>query len=206
MNVLQLNASIHGDAAESTRLADQLVAGLREREGVAQQLTRRNLAVDPLPHLDADRFAAFTTPAARRTPAQAEAAALSDSLIGELRAADVLVLGLPMYNFGVPTQLKAWFDQVARAGITFKYTDQGPVGLMTGKRAYVIATRGGVYAGTPRDTQSAYVRDFLAFLGITEVEFVFAEGTAMGPDARRAALDGARERVAGLTARLPLAA
>lgn len=205
MNILQLNSSIHGDAAESTLLADQLVAGLREREG-AVHLTRRNLALDPLPHLDAERFSAFTTPAVQRTPAQAEAAALSDGLIAELRAAEVLVLGLPMYNFGVPTQLKAWFDQVARAGITFKYTDKGPVGLMTGKKAYVLATRGGVYAGTPRDTQAAYVRDFLAFLGIMEVEFVYAEGTAMGPDARQSALGGARERVARLTARIPLAA
>src|SRR6185369_17576774 len=107
---------------------------------------------------------------------------------------------LPMYNFGIPSTLKAYFDHVARAGETFRYTERGPVGLLTGKRAIVFATRGGMYAGTARDTQSAYVRDFLAFLGITEVEFVYAEGLAMGEAPRNAALgDAARsiERISG---------
>lgn len=202
MNILQLNSSIHGDQAESTRLADELAAGLSDGAAVV----RRNLALQPLPHLDAERFGAFTTPAAQRTPAQHAAVAESDALVAELRHADVLVLGLPMYNFGVPSQLKAWFDQVARAGVTFRYTDKGPVGLLTGKKAYVIATRGGVYAGTARDTQSAYVRDFLAFLGLTDVEFIYAEGTAMGPAPREAALAGARAAVRRATTRVPLAA
>ena len=107
----------------------------------------------------------------------------------------MIVLGLPMYHFGVPSTLKAYFDHVARAGVTFRYTDKGPVGLLTGKKAYVFAARGGMYQGTPRDTQSPYVRDFLAFLGITDVEFVYAEGLAMGESSRDAALSNARARI-----------
>ena len=94
----------------------------------------------------------------------------------------MIVLGLPMYNFGVPSQLKAYFDHIARAGVTFKYTEKGPVGQLTGKKAYVFAARGGLYAGTPLDTQTGYVRDFLRFLGIGDVEFVYAEGLNMGPE------------------------
>jgi FMN-dependent NADH-azoreductase len=123
---------------------------------------------------------------------QNQVVAYSDGLIDELKEADVIVLGLPMYNFGVPSMLKAYFDHVARAGVTFSYTATGPVGLLAGKKAYVLATRGGFYAGTPRDTQTAYVRDFLAFLGITDVEFVYAEGLAISEASRNAALSKAR--------------
>jgi FMN-dependent NADH-azoreductase len=119
-------------------------------------------------------------------------AAFPDRLIDELRRADTIVLGLPMYNFGLPSSLKAYFDHVARAGVTFKYTEKGPVGLLTGKKAYVFATRGGYYAGTPKDTQTPYVRDFLAFLGITDVEFVYAEGLAIGEAVKTASLARAR--------------
>ncbi|MGH8764912.1 MAG: FMN-dependent NADH-azoreductase, partial [Burkholderiales bacterium] len=118
-----------------------------------------------------------------------------DGLIDELRRADTIVLGLPMYNFGVPSTLKAYFDHIARAGVTFRYTETGPVGLLTGKKAYVLATRGGLYAGTPRDTQTAYVRDFLAFIGITDVEFVYAEGLAIGEASKTASLAKARESI-----------
>ena len=103
----------------------------------------------------------------------------SDSLISELKSADVVVLGLPMYNFGVPSMLKAYIDHVARAGETFRYTEKGPIGLVTGKRVYVFAARGGVYAGTPLDTQTKYVRDIFGFMGMKEVEFVYAEGLAI---------------------------
>ncbi|HVC11680.1 MAG TPA: NAD(P)H-dependent oxidoreductase, partial [Burkholderiales bacterium] len=116
-------------------------------------------------------------------------------LIGELKRADVIVLGLPMYNFGLPSTLKAYFDHVARAGVTFRYTDKGPVGLLTGKQAYVFAARGGQYAGTASDTQTPYVRDFLRFLGIDEVEFVYAEGLAIGDASRQAALAQAQSAI-----------
>jgi FMN-dependent NADH-azoreductase len=126
--------------------------------------------------------------------------AYSDALIDELRRADVIVLGLPMYNFGVPSQLKAYFDHIARAGVTFRYTEQGPVGLLAGKKAYVFATRGGVYAGTPLDTQTGYVRDFLRFIGISDVEFVYAEGLAINPQSRESGLARASARIAQLAA------
>lgn len=202
--VLQLNTSIHGDDAQSTQLADSFVAGLGNSAGT--RVTRRNLAQDPLPHLDAARFAAFTTPAEKRTREQRIAAGQSDALIAELREADVLVLGLPMYNFGIPSQLKSWFDNIARAGETFRYTEKGPVGLLTGKKAYVFATRGGIYAGTPTDTQTSYVRDFLRFLGIADVEFVYAEGMALGEASRTAAVEKARAAIRALAVPVALAA
>jgi FMN-dependent NADH-azoreductase len=153
-----------------------------------------------VPHLTAERFAAFGTPASERTLEQQRYVAESDALIDELRRAEVLVLGLPMYNFGVPSTLKAYFDHVARANVTFRYTAEGPVGLLTGKRAYVFATRGGQHAGTPGDLQTAYVRQFLGFIGIRDVEFIYAEGLALGPEQRERALAAAAERIGQLAA------
>jgi FMN-dependent NADH-azoreductase len=125
--------------------------------------------------------------------------AYSDSLIEELKRADIVVIGLPMYNFGVPSQLKAYFDHIARAGVSFKYTATGPVGLLTGKKVYVFAARGGLYAGTTLDTQTGYVRDFLAFLGMKDVQFVYAEGLAVSPETRQASLAKAAAEIASLT-------
>lgn len=191
--LLQLTSSIFGEGGQSSRLAAEFVA--------AQPGTRvlaRNLARNPVPHLDAERFGAFLSKPEDRTPAQQRVLDESDALIAELKQADTLVLGLPMYNFGVPSQLKAWFDHVARAGATFKYTDKGSVGLLTGKKAYVFAARGGLYAGTPKDTQTAYVRDFLAFLGITEVKFVYAEGLAIGEASKTQSLAAAQRLLRSL--------
>ena len=112
----------------------------------------------------------------------------SDALIGELKRADVVVLGLPMYNFGVPSTLKAYFDHVARVGETFKYTEKGPVGLLTGKKVYVFAARGGMYAGTPNDTQTPFIRIFLSFLGMSDIEFVYAEGLAISEASKQHSL------------------
>jgi FMN-dependent NADH-azoreductase len=195
--VLQLNASLFGEHGQSSRLASSLVRRLLEPTG---RLIRRDLAAEAVPHLTAERFAAFTTPEADRTEAQRAAVAYSDQLIDELRAADVVVLGLPMYNFGVPSSLKAYFDHIARAGVTFRYTAQGPQGLLTGKKAYVLATRGGQYLGTSADTESPYVRDFLTFLGITDVEFIYAEGLAISPENKSTALDAANNSIALLAA------
>lgn len=184
--VLQLNSSIFADDGQSTRLADAYVARLR-REDPATEVRRRDLAADPVPHLTARRFTALATPEAERTPGQRAIAAESDALVAELEWADELVLGVPMYNFSVPSQLKAWFDHVARAGVTFRYTESGPVGLLAGRRARVFTTRGGVY-GRDSDLETPYVRQFLGLLGITDVEVVCAQGLAMGEQQRDAAL------------------
>lgn len=185
--VLHLTSSIFGDDGASSRLADEFLARLP-----AARVIRRDLARDPVPHLDAARFGAFLAKPESRSPAQQAVLDYSDGLIAELQRADTIVLGLPMYNFGLPSQLKAYFDHVARAGVTFKYTDKGALGLLTGKKAYVFAARGGLYQGTPRDTQTAYVRDFLAFLGITDVEFVYAEGLAISEASKARSLGAAR--------------
>jgi len=123
--------------------------------------------------------------------------------MGELKRADVIALGLPLYNFGVPSMLKAYFDHIARAGVTFRYTDKGPVGLLKGKYAVVFATRGGRYAGTPLDSQTPYLRSFLAFLGITDVECIYAEGLAISPQAKEQGLAKARAAIERLNEREP---
>ena len=121
--------------------------------------------------------------------------AQDDALIAEMKAADVIVLGVPMYNFGVPAQLKNWIDAISRAGVTFRYTEKGPEGLLKGKNVYVALTRGGKYRNTPADTQVPYLQTVLAFLGMTDVHFVYAEGLAMGPDAERTAIASAYEEI-----------
>lgn len=203
--LLQLNSSLYAGDGQSSRLASQFVGAWRAANPGAAVLVR-DLANDPVPHLDAGRFAAFLAKNEARDASQRAVVAYSDMLIAELRRADVIVLGLPMYNFGMPSMLKAYFDHVARAGVTFRYTAQGPVGLLTGKQAYVFAARGGQYAGTPRDTQSPYVRDFLRFLGIGDVEFVYAEGLALGDASRQAALAQAQSAIPRLLDDVALAA
>jgi FMN-dependent NADH-azoreductase len=197
--LLQINASIHSEGGQSSQLATQFVQAFRQRHPDAHIL-RRDLATDIVPHLSAERFAAFLSKADDRTEPQRAVIEYSDALIGELRSADVIVLGLPMYNFGVPSQLKAYFDHVARAGVTFKYTAAGPAGLLTGKKAYIFAARGGLYAGTPLDTQTGYVRDFLNFIGIEQVEFVHAEGLSISADRKAAALAQASQQIETLAA------
>ena len=197
MTLLQIQSSLLAGEGQSSRLAERFVAEFRRNHPAADVIVR-DVGRDPVPHLTAERFQAFLAQPAARTPQQQAVAAFSDALIDELRRADVIVLGLPMYNFGVPSTLKAYFDHVARAGETFRYTEKGPEGLLKGKKAYVFATRGGRYAGTPLDTQTAYVRDFLRFLGIDDVEFVYAEGLALGDAPRAEALEGALARIDNL--------
>ncbi len=182
--LLLIKTSIFSDGGQSSLMADRFVAAWRASnpDGTVRV---RDLAKDPVPHIDAARFGAFIAKPAERTPAQVAVVEHSDVLIDELKSADVVVLGLPMYNFGVPSTLKAYFDHIARAGVTFRYTENGPVGLIGGKKTYVFAARGGLYVGTPRDTQTQYVRDFLAFLGMNDVEFVYAEGLAVSDAAKR---------------------
>ena len=198
--LLQINASINSDNGQSSRLANQFVAAFHKRRPEAKIVVRDVAAAEPVPHLNAERFGAFITKPEERSAAQHSVVAYSDILINELKQADVIVLGLPMYNFGVPSQLKAYFDHIARAGATFKYTDKGPVGLLTGKKVYVFAARGGVYAGTPMDTQTSYVRDFLRFIGMTDVEFIYAEGLAISAQSKATGLAKAVAEIARLAA------
>jgi FMN-dependent NADH-azoreductase len=199
-NLLQINTSMHNGSGHSSQLASQFVQAMQERDPAITINVREVAATQAVPHLNAERFSAFITKPADRTAEQSAVVAYSDALIHELQHADIIVIGLPMYNFGVPSQLKAYFDHIARAGVTFRYTDQGPVGLLTGKRAYVFATRGGIYAGTSLDTQTGYVRDFLRFVGISDVTFVYAEGLAVSEESKQAGLAEAGAQIARLAA------
>jgi FMN-dependent NADH-azoreductase len=203
MNILQLNSSArswsNGQGSQSTRLANELVDGLRAAHPDAT-ITLRDLASTPHPQLDEATLGALFTPSEQRTPGQQARVALDDALIAELQAADVVVLGVPMINFGVTSQLKNWLDAVARARVTFAYTDKGPVGLLTGKKVYAVLTRGGIHRDQPTDTQVPYLRTMLGFLGMKDVEFVYAEGFAMGAEAEARALESARAEIARIAA------
>ena len=182
MNILQINASARREGANSTRVADSIVARLQAANPGAS-LTLRDLAVTPHPVLDEAALGALFTPADQRSAEQAARVALDDALIAEIQAHDTVVLGVPMYNFGVPVQLKSWIDAIARAGVTFRYTATGPEGLLTGKKVYVALARGGLYRDTANDSQVPYLKSVLGFLGLTDVQFIYAEGLAMGPEA-----------------------
>lgn len=193
--LLQLKTSLFSTQGESSRLSDAFVTAWRLSHPGAEVVVR-DFAADPVPHLDGAGFQAFLAKPAERTEEQQAKVAYSDALIAELIASDVLVIGLPMYNLGVPSMLKAWIDHIARAGVTFRYTESGPQGLLSGKKAYVFATRGGRYAGTSFDTQTDFVRNFLGFIGIKDVEFVYAEGLNMGDESKNAGLASAHAELA----------
>lgn len=182
MNILQINASARREGANSTRVAERIVARLQAAHP-GSSVTVRDLAVTPHPVLDEAALAALFTPADQRTPGQAARVALDDALIAEIQAHDTIVLGVPMYNFGVPVQLKSWIDAIARAGVTFRYAETGPVGLLAGKTVYVALARGGLYRDTSNDTQVPYLKSIFGFLGMTDLRFVYAEGLAMGQEA-----------------------
>ncbi len=181
MNILQINSSARSTGSESSRLADVIVAKISADK--AATLVKRDLGANPHPALDEPTLQALFTPADQRTAEQAARVALDDALIAQVQAADVIVIGAPMYNFGMTVQLKGWFDAIARAGVTFRYTETGPVGLLAGKKVYVALTRGGMHRDGATDTQVPHLKTILGFLGMTDVQFVYAEGMGMGPDA-----------------------
>lgn len=197
--LLQINTSLYSDRGASSVLAAQFVANWRQANPDGRVLLR-DLAANPVPHLSAERFQAFLTAPADRTADQLAFVAESDALIEELRSADVVAMGLPMYNFGVPSTLKAWIDHVARAGVTFRYSESGPVGLLTDRKVLLFAARGGIYKDTARDTQTAFISNFLNFIGIHDIEFVYAEGLAMGDDVRQESMDTAAETISRIAA------
>jgi FMN-dependent NADH-azoreductase len=197
MNILQINASARRAGANSTRVAEAIVARLRRRHPSAA-VTVRDLAATPHPVLDEAALGALFTPAEQRTPEQAARVALDDALLAEVQADDAIVLGVPMYNFGVPAQLKNWIDAIARNGVTFRYTASGPEGLLKGKRVYVGFARGGRYRGTEADSQLPYLRTVLGFLGINDLTFIYAEGLNMGEDAARQGFAEAEAAIAAI--------
>ena len=201
MNLLHLDSSPLGIDSVSRGLTAALVSGLKKATPAAK-VTYRDLAATPLAHLGGELVQALR-PLAGAAPNHKEKVkaelALAEQVLGEFLAADTLVMGAPMYNFGIPSQLKSWVDRVLQAGKTFRYTAKGPEGLAGGKKVFIVSTRGGFYAGTPMeaalDHQEAYLRAVLGFIGITDVEMVRAEGLNIGPEAKKKALDAAHNRI-----------
>ena len=201
LNILDIQAGARSDGSVSRALSADLIAALEDRYGDVE-IQRRDVAAG-LPFIDEAWVTANFTPDEERTPQHQATLALSDELVAELKAADVLVIGAPIYNFSIPATLKAWIDMIARARLTFRYTDNGPEGLLEGKKAYVLVPSGGVPVGSPVDFATPYLRQALAFVGITDVEFVGAQGADRGNDQ---ALDDARARIAELVHLAPKAA
>lgn len=194
MKILQINSSARTESSHSTRLATSISRRLLAARPQST-LVVRDLSRTPHPVLDEAALQALFSPSELRTEAQAARVALDDALIVELQAAEMVVLGVPMYNFGVPAQLKNWIDAISRAQVTFRYTDKGPEGLLKGKKVYVALTRGGLYRNTPADTQVPYLKTIFSFLGMTDVQFVYAEGLAMGPESEQKALAAAQVQI-----------
>ena len=186
MKILQVNASARTEGANSTRVANRIVERLLA-ENSAASVQVLDLASQPAPALDNDAITALFTPAEQRNELQQARVAQSTALVQALQECDVLVLGVPMYNFGISGQLKNWIDNITLNGVTFHYTDQGPKGLLAGKQAYVGFARGGKYRGTDADSQTPYLKTLLGFIGINEQHFIYAEGLNMG---EQAAADG----------------
>ena len=159
------------------------------------QITVRDLAVNPVPHLDINLLGGWMKPADQRSDIEQVSLERSNQLTDELLAADVLVMAAPMYNFAIPSTLKAWLDHVLRAGVTFKYTETGPQGLLSGKRAYVLTARGGIYAGSTADHQEPYLRQVMGFIGIHDVTFIHAEGMNLGGDFQEKGLNQANAKL-----------
>lgn len=187
--ILRIDSSIKGPASVTRKLADSITAHIGG-EVIARDATQ-------IPLIDGTWIGAAYTPADQRSDAQRDTLALSDELIAELKAADVVVIGAPIYNFGVTGPLKAWIDQICRVGETFRYTDAGPEGLVPAKRVIVAYASGGVPLGSGPDLASAYIKQVLAFVGLTDVTFVAAEGVAMG---EAEAIARAEDQIKGLAA------
>ncbi|ARS48063.1 MULTISPECIES: FMN-dependent NADH-azoreductase [Pseudomonadaceae] len=193
--VLVIESSARQQGSVSRQLTQQFIANWQAAHP-ADQVQVRDVASDPLPHLDATLLGGWMTPSEQQSDAEKAALARSNELTDELLAADVLVLAAPMYNFAIPSTLKAWLDHVLRAGVTFKYTETGPQGLLSGKRAFVLTARGGIYAGGALDHQEPYLRQALAFIGIHEVQFIHAEGLNMGAEFSEKGLAQAKAKLA----------
>ncbi|RUO20819.1 FMN-dependent NADH-azoreductase [Aliidiomarina iranensis] len=200
MNILHIQAGIFGDQSVSRQLSDKIVARLTAQNSDAQ-VTVRDLINSPIQHLDAEILMAAGTAESDRSERQKTELALTETLLAELFAADVLVISAPMYNFSIPTQLKSWIDRIAQAGRTFRYTETGAEGLVTGKKAYIASARGGIYSEGPAvamEHQESLVQGVLGFIGITDVTTVRAEGVNLGEAPRAKAIAQASEEITSL--------
>ncbi|MBU3057017.1 FMN-dependent NADH-azoreductase [Pseudomonas indica] len=193
--VLVIESSARQQGSVSRQLTEQFIARWKQAHP-SDDVMVRDLAAQPVPHLDADLLGGWMKPADQQSEAEQAALARSNLLTEELLAADVLVLAAPMYNFGIPSTLKSWLDHVLRAGVTFKYTETGPQGLLSGKRAFVLTARGGIYAGGNLDQQEPYLRQALGFVGIHDVTFIHAEGLNMGAEFMEKGLAQAQAQLA----------
>jgi len=196
--LLRLDTSLFSEQGVSTQLSETLVSNLRE-ENPALKVIHRDFAEQSVPHLDGEWLQALMTPTEKRNESQQAQVDFSDQLIAELQEADTLVIGLPMYNFSIPSMLKAWFDHIARAGTTFKYTSTGSEGLLSNKKVFLVTTRGGIHKDQASDTQIPFVKTFLGFIGLNNIDVIYAEGLNMGDDMRKTAIDSAKETIAALT-------
>lgn len=200
-NLLFVTSSLFDGQSKSREIAGEFIAGWH-KANPNSQVVLRALAPSNIPHLSSDTLAALPKPPEARTREENAAVAFADSLIAEVEAADTVVIAAPMYNFTIPTTLKAWIDHIARAGRTFRYTANGPEGLLKGKKVVVVLSRGGFYAGgaaaAAMDHQEPYLRTMLGFLGLTDVSFVVVEGQAVGPDAAAQGVESARAAVKSL--------
>jgi FMN-dependent NADH-azoreductase len=196
--VLVVNSSVSGEKGQSSQLIEQFVQALPA--GFSR--VDVDLAAEAYPHLAMTELAAWMTPETDRSAEQKALAALSDDAIAAVQAADVILVGVPMYNFGVPSQLKAWFDRLARVGITFKYTEQGPVGLLANKPVIFFATRGGIYKDLPADSQTPFLKSFFSFIGLTDLHFIYAEGLNMGAESAQQALAAAKTQIGEVSAKV----
>lgn len=195
-NILKIDSSIFGENGVSTQLANELIEQLKTKHTELEVIQQR-FAEQAIPHFDASWIEALSTNEAERTQVQQDKVSFSDKLIAQVQAADALIITAPMYNFNVPSMLKAWFDHIARAGVTFKYTEQGAVGLLNDKPVYLITTRGGIHKGKPEDTQIQFVKTFLNFIGLNNIEVVYAEALNMNGH-REPSIDAAKQDIAEL--------
>ncbi|WP_339900520.1 FMN-dependent NADH-azoreductase [Paraglaciecola polaris] len=195
-NVLVLNASLQQENGHSSKLTKEFVANWQEREALAVHTV--DLSQLNLPHLNAQEMQTWSMISDNMTPEQSKLAAYSDDLLTQLENSDAIVIGMPMYNFTMPSTFKAWIDRIARAGRTFSYTSEGPKGHLTGKTVYVMAARGGIYQGTDSDTQTPYLRLVFGLIGITDVNFIYLEGLNMGEDSAQKSWQDARAKMTEL--------
>lgn len=194
MKILQVNSAARTTGANSTQIANSVTARLLAKHPSAK-VEVLDLAQTPHPALDEPALTALFTPSEQRNAEQHARMEQDNALIAQVQSADILVLGVPMYNFAISSQLKNWIDAIAKAGVTFRYTENGPEGLLKGKKVYVALARGGIYRDTPNDTQVPYLKMILGFLGMTDIEFIYAEGFAMGAESVEKAFASAESQL-----------